>query len=420
MPREWTGSVFQLDGQGTFRAKWKEFGTERWQTTKGFATRSEASDFLAQKRRDYRMKRRGEWDEFAEHRRRLIGEHVEEFHAHVLGNRRRREGPRTERHANQSRQRLRDAFAAMKVRTIADLTASRVDRFLSKLLDDDQRRVKTRNDYAAVLRQFSKWAAADQRVERDPLGNVRFVDDVAGPAKKQTLPWARVRDLAAACVQRQVQRVPGVVLETYLEIGRRRALTVTTMFLTGLRNNELANLRWDWIDFGQRLITVPHQHTKTARTEFIPLHAGLGELLQAERRRRAVATGQPVAGSEFVIGALPHHINDRLRADWKFIGGPEVDERGHVFSLYSMRTSFGTELDALGVPAPVVSALLRHRPSDITQQHYVHRSLALMLQAIDTIPAEAARIPGLYGDPRPDPNQADIGRHEPAVTRRAK
>lgn len=416
MPREWNGSVYPSEDRGTFSAKWKEWGTERWRVSKGFATRAAANDFLADKRREYRQRRRGDFDEFAEHRRRPIEDHVIEFHLHILGNRKRRSGKRSERHADQSRQRLRDAFAAMKVRTLADLTASRVDRHLAKLLDVDGLTVKTRNDYAAVLRQFSKWATADDRLERDPLGNVRFVENVAGPAKKQTLRWEDVRALAAACVQRQLQRAPRALLEQHLELGRRRGLAVVTMFLTGLRNTELANMRWEWIDCAAGVITVPHDVAKSARTEFVPLHAGLADLLRHERARRAAAAGRPIAGSDLVVGELwkgvprlPHHINDRLRDDLRFLGGHVVDAAGRSFSIYALRGSFATQLTELGVPDGVVSELMRHRPSDVTRQHYVQRSLTMLRQAIDMIPRATADVPGLRQEPRQEPIHVRTG-----------
>lgn len=416
MPREWSGSVFPSEDRGTFSAKWKEFGTERWRRTKGFATRAEANDFLATKRKEYRQRRRGDFDEFAEHRRRPIAEHVDEFRTHILANRKRRRGKRTEKHADQSKQRLVDACAKMQVRTLADITSTKADQFLARLLDLDGRTVKTRNDYAAVLKQFTKWAAADQRIERDPLGNVRFLDNVEGAKKKQTLTWDRVRDLAAACVQRPTQKAPRKTRDEHIETGRRRGLAVVTMFLTGLRNNELASLRWEWIDFAASVVTVPNTATKSARTEFVPLHSGLADLLQQEKKRRAVATGAPVAGSDLVVGEivngepkLPRHVNERLREDAKWIKLPAVDERGRVLSIYSMRTSFASQLTELGVPDGTVSDLMRHRPVDVTQQHYVQRSLAMLRQAIDLIPRDAAHVPGLYEEPRQEPNHVRAG-----------
>jgi len=57
VPREWEGSVYQMGGQASWCANWKEFGTERWRRAKGFPSKAAANDFLAQKRKDYRTRR---------------------------------------------------------------------------------------------------------------------------------------------------------------------------------------------------------------------------------------------------------------------------------------------------------------------------------------------------------------------------
>lgn len=430
MPREWNGYVFRTPDRPSWSAKWKEWGTERWLVTRGFKSKAEANDFLADKRREYRQRRRGDFDEFAKPRKAPIAEHVAAFHAHVLANRRRRDGVNTTKHADQSKARLSAAFTKMGVRTLGDLEAARVEAFLGKLLDD-RRAMKTRNDYCAVLKQFTRWAAADQppRLERDPLGNIRFLDATADAARKQTLTWEQVRDLAAAAMQRVLQKARGRTRDMTIEFARRRALIVVTMFLTGLRNSELAHLQWDWIDREQRMITIPHTVTKSGRTEHLPLHDGLAELLEQERARRGAAAGGPIPGSSLVVGEvvdgvaqLPRWIVAQVRKDAAWLKLPVVDEQGRRLVLYSMRTSFATALDSAGVLREVRSRLMRHRPGDVTEKHYVQRENATLLAAINRIPAEAAQVPGLWEPgrvPRRDPTASNTGEHErTAIVRR--
>lgn len=404
MPRDWNGSVFKTPGRETWSAKWKEFGYAggEWRVRRGFATKTEANDFLADKRREYRARRRGDWDEFTVPKRQPIAQHVGDFHAHILANRRRRDGARSEKHADLTRSRIERAFKELKVRCLGDLVGARVDQWLGKLLDGGAA-MKTRNDYCAVLRQFTRWAIGAERLARDPLANIRFLDGTAAMARKQTLTWDRVRDLAAAGLQRLLQKARPGTRKIQEENTRRRSLAIITMFLTGLRNNELAHLQWGWIDHGEQFMTIPHQVTKSGRTEFLPLHLGLGQLLEQERARRAQLDGAPVPASALVVGVevkgvpqLPRWIVDRMRDDAAWIGIPAVDERGRRLVLYSMRTSFATELDRLGVPDSVVAALMRHRAATVTLEHYVQRGNAMMLDAINKIPAEAAYVPGLF------------------------
>lgn len=404
MPREWNGYVRRARGRETWQAKWKEWGTERWKVTQGFGSKAEANDYLADKRREYRQRRRGDFDRFAAPRRLPIGEHTKAFQVHILSHRRRRAGTGSEKHANLSKSRLDAAFARMKVKTLGELEGARVERFLGQLLDE-KRAMKTRNDYCAVLRQFTRWAVADERLERDPLGNVRFLEATAGAKRKQTLTWQQVRDLAAAAIQRVLQKARGRTRDRNMEFARRRALIVTTMFLTGLRNGELASLQWEWIDQEARMITVPHTVTKSGCTEHLPLHDGLAQLLEQERARRGRLAGRPLPGSALVVGELvdgtpklPRWIVEQVRKDAKWLKLKEVDEQGRKLVLYSMRTSFATALDAAGVLREVRSRLMRHRPADVTEKHYVQRENAALLAAINTIPAEAAHVPGLFDE----------------------
>lgn len=430
MPREWTGYVFPTPGRPSWSAKWKEWGTEAWRVSRGFENKVLASDFLADKRREYRARARGDWDEFAGPRKQAIAVHVGEFHKHVLANRRRRAGKRSEKHADQTKSRLTKAFTAMRVRTLADLSGDRVDQFLSQLLDAGQA-IKTRNDYCAVLKQFTRWAVGADRLRRDPLLNIRFLDATAGAARKQTLTWQQVRDLAAAGLQRLAQKARGRTRELQVENTRRRSLAIVTMFLTGLRNNELAHLEWSWIDHEAQVITVPYTVTKTGHTEYVPLHAGLAELLEQERARRARLAGGPVPSSQLVVGELvdgqaqlSRWIVARLRDDAQWIGIPAVDERGRRLVLYSMRTSFATQLDALGVPDSVVAALMRHQAKTVTLEHYVQRANSMLLEAINRIPAEAAHVPGLFDQTAPkrvpsrDPRAASASEDGRAPTRK--
>lgn len=419
MPREWSGSVFRRAGHDTWSAKWKEWNTEQWIVTRGIRTKSEALDLLSKKRREYRQRLRGEFDEFAEHRQRPLRDHLNDFAVHVAGNRRRRAGARSDKHSKQAKARLRLAFGGMGAKSIVDLTQMSVDRFLTGLLDVHRRSVKTRNDYASLLRQFVRWAVADRRLPFDTLGLTRLLSDPDNRKRRQALPWERIRDLAAAMIQRATQKGPKRNRERYVDLARRRALTLTLAHLAGLRRNEVANARWGWFDLTAAVLTVPAEISKSGRTEIVPLHAGLAELLEQERRRRGVADGRAVIQDDLVVGEivhgrpmLPRHFVDRLRAAAKWIDLPAIDEKGRVLDLHSMRTSFATTLTALGVSDGTRGDLIRHRPSGVTEQHYVQRSLDLLRQAIDLIPKEAAHVEGLWlGTPRVTPTTANTGEH---------
>ena len=259
------------------------------------------------------------------------------------------------------------------------------------------------------------------------MAAIQNIDDPDGAQKRQALEWEQVRQLAAAAIQRPLQRSPRKSLEKNLAIGKRRALTVITAFLTGLRNNELANMVWGWINFVDNEITVPHDLSKSGRTEHVPLHAGLANLLTQERKRRSIAAGKSVTNNELVLGQtingepkLPKNLPARIRADAKWAGLAVVDENGDKLDLHAMRTNFGNQLDQLGVPEAITADLMRHKPQKVTRTNYLKRRNAMMLPFINEIPAEAAHVPGLHEEPAATPNQVRTNAHVSAPTTNKK
>jgi integrase len=422
MQRDWSGSVFLTPGRDTYSAKFLDFDSGAWRVRKGLATKAEARDFLDQKRREFRAKGRGDFDHFAEQRRRPIAEHVADFIEHVRSGLRRRPRKRPDKHVGLLKSRLDAAFIDMGTSTLAELTLDKATRFLNRLLDSKHVSTKTRNDYAAALKQFGRWGEEGNRLAKSPLAALRKVRDDS-PGQRQDLPAETVNLLAAGAIQRVRQRSEAGNLDRDLRAARRRALTVLIAFLAGLRNNELACLRWSMVESDNGLIALPAAITKSGREEFVPLHDGLGELLQAVRKERGIEEGRTVADSELVVGyldakgnpTLPVHLAERIREDAEWIKHPIVDSAGRRLDLHSMRTSFANELDRRGVPDGITGDLMRHKPATVTRRNYVRRDAERLRPFINVIPAETAHVAGLLvGEPRGEPKALRTGEPERA------
>jgi len=48
---------------------------------------------------------------------------------------------------------------------------------------------------------------------------------------------------------------------------------------TGMRRGEILNLRWEWLDFKNNVVTLPQTHTKSQKTRKIPINSKLRTLL---------------------------------------------------------------------------------------------------------------------------------------------
>jgi len=408
MRRDWAGSVFQTPGRDTYSAKWLDFdfAVDRgvWRVKKGLRTKAAARDFLDEKRDEYRSKQRGDFDGCAKHKRRPIAEHVADFLEHVRSGLRRRPRKRPDKHVDLLKARLDAAFEAMRTKTLADLSLDRAVRLLNRLLDVDKVTPKTRNDYMAALKQFCRWCVETdpQRMDRSPFASLRKLKDDTRQ-ERQALAAETVNLLAAAATQRVRQRSVAGNLEHDLRAARRRALTVLIAFLAGLRNNEIANLTWRMVEHENGLIALPASITKSGCEEFVPMHAGLAELLREVRRERGIEEGRTVADSELVVGyldknnnpTLPVHLAERIREDAYWLKLPLIDGAGRRLDLHALRTSFANELDRRGVPEGIVSDLMRHRPAGVTKRHYLRRDAERLRPFVNMIPAAVVDVAGL-------------------------
>ena len=411
--RDWTGSVFRTAGQDTFSAKWKDHA-KGWRKTLGFATKTDANDFVADKRTEYRRRARGDWSEADEHARTPIAEHVEAFERFIAGRSRRRNDTRDDKHRKLTAARMRHAFEQMKVRNLRGLTLDACVDFLAGLLagtatkptgkgDSKPSSIATRNDYAQALRMFVAFCVRTERLLRSPIDEHTLPDLEAVDRKRRpALTAEQVALLVAAGPQRVLQRGPKATRVNQLVIAHRRALTVAIAFYTGLRNSELARLSWSWLDLRERVLTVPPTASKSGREELVPLHNALADLLTAIRCERAVERGRPVADSELVVGSmvngtpkLPKNLPVRLRDDATFADLPTIDPTGGKLDLHAIRTSFANALDELGVPEGVVGELMRHKAQRVLAKHYLRRRIERLRDDLNELPSDVAKVPCL-------------------------
>lgn len=422
--KDWNGSIFPRTGRGPFTVKFRRYENRHkkdpWSKRAGFETKATANAFLREAKAEYDRKASGLYDPRVEEQQRPLSEHLADFIEHVRSGLRRRVRRQKDKHVTLTTSRLKKAFEEIEATTIAELNLDKVTRFLNGLLDSGAA-VKTRNEFASLLKQFGRWLEEGDRVLKNPLSALRRTPP-EHREHRQALTPEQVNQLAAAAIQRTVQsRARPANVEKHMAIARRRALTVLIAFLAGLRNNELANLRWGMI--GDETIDLPAEITKAGVLQSVPLHDGLRDLLQEVRRQRGVELRRPVRDDELVVGyldkntypTLPRHLAERIREDARWAKLPVVDQAGRRLDLHAMRTSLANALDA-SVPDGIVSAILRHTPGGVTRKHYRRTDAAKLRPFINEIPAQIAEVEGLLGGPvgrpnsRPDSLRSDADR----------
>jgi integrase len=131
------------------------------------------------------------------------------------------------------------------------------------------------------------------------------------------------------------------------------------LLFTGMRRIEAMELRWENVDFAERMLTVPH----TKNTE--PLDLPLSDYVFALLQERTKRTGK----SPFVFpgdGKTGHLVEPKNSV--KKI----AEDSGVPFMLHDLRRTFTTIAESLDIPAYAIKGLINHKSgSDITASYII-------------------------------------------------
>ena len=151
---------------------------------------------------------------------------------------------------------------------------------------------------------------------------------------------------------------------------------IRLLSLTGARRNEIAHVRWSYVD----------------------LHYGVLRLPNSKTGERLIVLGKPARD---LIAALPRHAGTDLvfpptRAGKLFEGTPKVGRAIRKAAdvkarIHDLRHSLAGEL---GYALPTISALLGHSIPGTTGRYLHHTDTALKAAADRIAAAVAARLEG--------------------------
>ncbi len=155
----------------------------------------------------------------------------------------------------------------------------------------------------------------------------------------------------------------------------------TTAFFSGLRLSELLNMKWNWIDFSQDVITVKNSdefNTKNKRERIIPIHPKVRAILKS---RFPIGKRQQ---NDFVFNRLEgiklneNYISKRFK---KAVRSANLNDEIH---FHSLRHSFASVLVQRGVNLYVIKELLGHEDIKTTQiySHLQQHNLSIAVQLL--------------------------------------
>ncbi len=218
-----------------------------------------------------------------------LKDHLDDFHAALMakGN--------TEKHANQTRQRVRLLFDGCGFRFWTDISGNRIEQFLAELRDQDNedqpsRGKRTSNYYLGAAKQFCRWMVQSQLASQSPLEHLRAVN--AASDRKRTRRALSVDEL------RWLLTASHNGPEAFGLAGRERALLYWLAVETGLRANELRSLTRQSFQFGSKVatVTVEARSSKRRRRDELQLRPELARGLKAHLAHK-LPTAVPIHGT---------------------------------------------------------------------------------------------------------------------------
>lgn len=154
----------------------------------------------------------------------------------------------------------------------------------------------------------------------------------------------------------------------------------TTAFYTGMRLGELLNMKWNWIDFTQNIITIKNSsefNSKNKRERIIPIHPKVQTILQ----------------NHFQLGRFPNslvfyrHEGIKLNEDFvskQFKEAVRAAKLNDKIHFHSLRHSFASALVQRGISLYAVKELLGHGNIKTTQI-YSHLQKDNLMEAVNSI-----------------------------------
>jgi integrase len=191
----------------------------------------------------------------------------------------------------------------------------------------------------AQYREIVTTNAAKSKDARESLGKPKTKDDVL--EKEQLSAWFSA-----------VRQISNPVISAYLQV----------LLLTGARREELANLRWENVDFQWNKLTI---NDKVEDFRIVPLTPYVKHLLSSLPRRNEWVFSSPTAAS----GRLtePRIAHNQACA----IAGLDM-------TLHGLRRSFATLSEWTETPAGIAAQIQGHKPQGVREQNYIRRPLDLL------------------------------------------
>ncbi len=335
---------------------------------KGFKDKTATVQLAARLEKEAELAEAGIVDKYAEHRKRPLSQHLEDFYQALLAK------GGTIKHAQQTKRRVECVIKSCKFAFWSDVSASKVQRYLAERRSSGLS-VRSSNFYLQAVKQFCHWLVADGRAAENPLAYLR------GQNPKTDIRHAR-RALSIEELDRLIRSTSNGQEHSGMP-GRKRAMLYSLAVSTGLRAGELASLTWQSFNLSDStpFVTVLAAYSKHRRDDILPLRIDIAQQI-AEWNAEDRAEEQAKVFGEF----RAKKAAKMLRKDLEAAGIPYKDESGRVADFHSLRHTFISNLTRGGASPKIAQSLARHSTIGLTMDTYTHVGLYDERTALDSLP----------------------------------
>ncbi len=164
--------------------------------------------------------------------------------------------------------------------------------------------------------------------------------------------------------------------------GHERAIFYQFAIETGMRANELRNLKVSSFNLSECTVTVLAAYSKHRKEDILPLRPEMAQMLGE------YFTGRTPEAK--VFGGRYKRLTDKtskmIAADLADAGISYTDEAGRFRDFHSLRHTTGTWLGANGVHPKVAQAIMRHADINSTMSKYTHVLRGQEREAVAKLP----------------------------------
>lgn len=278
------------------------------------------------------------------------------------------------RRASQDIHRIRQQFAELLPKALADITPWLVEKWRSQRLKGGAAKGTVNRDVALLKAALSRAVDWDllpsspllkvKPLKVDVLHRVRYLadDEEIRLLKALEERESRMREGRRSGNrwrrEREYQELPDYGIHGFVDHLRPCVLLAMN---TGMRRGEIFSLRWSSVNWERKHVTVVGAYAKSGKTRHIPLNTIALAILDNWFKQR----GKP-AGDQLVFPSRLGKQMDNLQSSWtEVLKAARIDD----FRFHDLRHHFASKLAMRGIDMVVLRELLGHASMEMTLRY---------------------------------------------------